>query len=87
MTQPIITKDFNVRGQVDLVDFQSAPDGEYKWLMNYQDHVTKILHLRPLKTKRALDAAIELLEIFLDFGDPCLLQSDNGREFTAHPIE
>lgn len=33
--QPIIFEDFNVRGQVDLVDLQSAPNGEYKWLMNF----------------------------------------------------
>lgn len=33
--KPIITKDFNERGQIDLVDFQSTPDGKYKWIMNY----------------------------------------------------
>ena len=30
-----------VRAQVDLIDFQSSPDGQYKFLLNYQDHGTK----------------------------------------------
>ncbi|XP_043467666.1 KRAB-A domain-containing protein 2-like [Leptopilina heterotoma] len=50
VVKPIISHGFNARGQVDLIDFQSCPDGEYKWLMNYQDHATKFLHLRPIKS-------------------------------------
>lgn len=42
--------------------------------MNYQDHVTKLLHLRPLKSKRAAEVAIELLKIFLEFGFLFILQ-------------
>lgn len=87
VTKPLISKDFNSRGQVDLIDLQSAPDGEYKWLMNYQDHATKFLHLRPLQSKRAVEVALELLKIFLEFGAPFILQSDNGKEFTARVIE
>ena len=30
-----------MRAQVDLIDFQSSPDGQYKFLLNYQDHGTK----------------------------------------------
>lgn len=81
VVKPIITNDWNHRGQVDLIDFQSTPDGEYKWLMNYQDHLTKFTHLRPLKSKRADEVASELLKIFLEFGTPKILQNDNGREF------
>ncbi|KAL3916466.1 MAG: hypothetical protein SGPRY_006810, partial [Prymnesium sp.] len=33
---PILTKGFGTRGQVDLGDLQSTPDGEFKYLMNYQ---------------------------------------------------
>lgn len=87
VVRPITTKDFNLRSQVDLIDFQSTPCDEYKWLMNYQDHSTKFCLLRPLKTKCATDVAMELLKIFLDFGAPHILQSDNGREFTADVIK
>lgn len=87
VVKPIISKDFNVRGQVDLIDFQSCADGEYKWLLNYQDHGTKFLYLRPLKSKMALEVALELMKIFLEQGAPHILQSDNGREFTADIVK
>ncbi|KAF0707049.1 KRAB-A domain-containing protein 2-like, partial [Aphis craccivora] len=35
--KPITTADFNKRAQIDLVDFQSVPDGKFKWILNYQD--------------------------------------------------
>ncbi|KAL3929074.1 MAG: hypothetical protein SGPRY_002114 [Prymnesium sp.] len=31
---PTLTKGFGTRGPVDLVDLQSTPDGEFKYLMN-----------------------------------------------------
>ncbi|XP_071056489.1 SCAN domain-containing protein 3-like [Onthophagus taurus] len=78
---------FMTRGQVDLIDFQSIPDGEYKWLLNYQDHSTKYVCLRPLHSKDAVNVAEELLKIFLQFGAPSILQSDNGREFANKIVE
>lgn len=86
VVKPITSKDFNERGQVDLIDFQSLPDGKYKWILNYQDHSTKFVSLRPLQTKRAAEVASQLLKIFLTFGAPRILQSDNGREFVNHVI-
>lgn len=84
--KPIISKDFNHRGQVDLIDMQSTPDGEYIWLMKNEDHLTKFIHLRPLKSESATDVYEELLKIFLKFRAPNILQSDNGREFVNHII-
>lgn len=55
--KPIVTNGYNMRGQVDLIDFQSCPDGDYKFIMNFQDHATKFLHLRPLKSKHAVNVA------------------------------
>ena len=80
--QPIITKGFGVRGQVDLIDFQSMPDGPFNFLMTYQDHGIKICHLTPIVRKRASCVAYALLEIFTLLGPPAILQSDNGREFS-----
>lgn len=84
--KPMIFKDFNIRGQFELVDFESCADGKYKWLLNYQDQSSKFLYLRPLETKRSVEVARELLKIFLEQGAPFVLQSDNGREFTAEVI-
>ena len=71
----IVTDGFNVRGQVGVIDFQSTADGEFKWLMNYQDHGTKFLHLRLLPCKEATafvttETAAELSKIFLTQGAP-----------------
>ena len=52
----------------------------------YQCHLTKFCILRPLTSKRAAEVAFQLLDIFLLFGAPCILQSDNGSEFTAQVI-
>ena len=86
VVQPIISNDFNSRGQVDLIDMQSTPDRNFKFILNYQDHFTKFCILRPLKTKTAAEVAYHLLDIFTTFGAPAILQSDNGREFVARVI-
>ena len=87
VVQPILSKEFSSRGQVDLVDMQSLPSGKYKWIMVYQDHLTKFCILRPLTSKRASEVAYQLMDIFLMFGAPHVLQSDNGSEFTAAVVK
>ena len=79
--KPMVFSDFNSRCQVDLIDFQSHPDKEYKFIMVYQDHLTKFVVLRPLKSKTAEEVAYNLIDIFTLLGAPSILQSDNGREF------
>ena len=79
--KPIRSSYYNSRMQIDLVDYQSLPHGEYKWILNAQDHMTKFCHLRPLKAKSASEVAWALYKIFCRCGAPCILQSDNGREF------
>jgi hypothetical protein len=85
--KPLLSKDFNSRGQVDLVDMQSMRDGNYRFIMHYQDHLTKFSVLRALTSKQAAEVAFQLLDIFLLFGAPHILQSDNGREFTANVVK
>lgn len=79
--KPIIHTEMNSRCQVDLIDMQANPDNNYKFIMVYQDHLTKFVILRPLKFKRAEEVAYNLLDIFTLFGAPNILHSDNGREF------
>jgi hypothetical protein len=50
--KPILTHGFGARGQVDLIDMQSCPDGEYKWLLVYVDHGIKWCDVRALKSKK-----------------------------------
>ncbi|XP_022907046.2 KRAB-A domain-containing protein 2-like [Onthophagus taurus] len=49
--------------------------------MVYQDHLTKFVLLKALKTKRAEEVAYYLFDIYTTFGAPVILHSDNGREF------
>ena len=79
--RPIITSGFNTRGQVDLIDFQSMPDGEFRFLLNYIDHGCKFLFSIPIVRKRASCIAVALFQIFTLIGPPMILQSDNGSEF------
>ncbi|XP_046560558.1 KRAB-A domain-containing protein 2-like [Haliotis rubra] len=84
VVKPIISKDS--RAQVDLIDMQSITQGQFKWIMAYPDHLTKFCVLRPLSSKRAVEVAYQLLDIFLLLGAPSVLQSDNGSGFTAQVI-
>lgn len=87
VVKPLLSTEMNSRCQVDLIDMQSNPDGDFKFIMVYQDHLTKFVQLRALTSKRAAEVAYKLLDIFCIFGAPSILQSDNGREFANHVIE
>lgn len=47
--KPIIHTIMNSRYQVNLTDKQVNPDHDYKFIMVYQDHLTKVVIIRPLK--------------------------------------
>jgi transposase InsO family protein len=49
----------------------------------YQDHLTKFCNIKSLTSKKASEVTFNLIDIFTIFGAPHILQSDNGREFTA----
>ena len=82
----MIFSELNSRCQLDLIDYQSQADGEYKFVLMYQDHLTKFCILKPLKSKRAEEVAYCLIDIFTVFGGPSVLQSDNGHEFRNQTI-
>lgn len=87
VVKPILNNEMNSRCQVDLIDMQSQADEQYKFILVYQDHLTKFVQLRPLKSKRAEEVAYVLLDIFTIFGAPSILQSNNGREFANNVIK
>ncbi|KAI6660088.1 KRAB-A domain-containing protein 2-like [Oopsacas minuta] len=85
--RPLTVKDLNERGQVDLVNMQTIQDGNFRFILHYMEYLTKFHVIRPLQRKTATEVANQLLLIFLDFGAPNILQSDNGREFTEQVIQ
>jgi hypothetical protein len=54
---------------------QSEPDGDYRFIMNYQDYLTKFKIHCPLRSKTAEEVAYQLMDIFCMFGAPFILQS------------
>ena len=81
VTNPILSTSFGSREQVDLIDMRTVPDIGFKWILNYQDHFTKWVVLKPLKQKCAEEVASNLVTIFYSLGARNILQSDNGKEF------
>ena len=75
------------RGLVKLIDMQSTPDGNNKWILNYQDCTSKFSFLRPLTSDDTAEVASELLKIFLEIGGPAILQIEKGREYTTDVIK
>lgn len=61
VVKPTKSNEFNSRCQVDLIDMQTQADNDSKFIMVYQDHLTKFVILRPLKTKRAEEVTYYLL--------------------------
>lgn len=70
------------RGQMDILDVTTVAGEPYKYLMVYRNLVTKFIHLKPLKTISIDESVDALLEIFLVFGAPNILQSKNGINVT-----
>ncbi|KAL9181125.1 hypothetical protein ACHAXT_009930 [Thalassiosira profunda] len=82
-SQPIITRGFNTRGQMDLIDMQSMPDGNFKYIFVYQCHGSKLTFLESIVTKEIKVVAYVLFVVFTLIGPPAILQADNGREFNG----
>ena len=60
----MIFSEMNSRDQVVLIDMQSQPGRDLKWILVYQDHLTKFVQLHPVTSKRAAEIAYQLLAIF-----------------------
>ncbi|CAG8751726.1 7292_t:CDS:1, partial [Dentiscutata heterogama] len=82
----IVSKKLLQRVQVNLVLFEKYSDNEYKYIAHLCNHFTRFSWTCPLRTKEASEVAIFLFSVFIVFGPPYILQSDNSQEFTAQII-
>lgn len=77
-----VASEFNTSYQLSLINMHSQNDGDFQFIMAYQDIHTKFIQLRPLKTKTTEEIANKLLHIFLTFGAPNTLHSNTiGADF------
>ena len=83
---PIFPMKLYLGRHVDLIDTQSMVKSKFKCIKVYQDHLTKSCVFRALTSKFTTEVAFQLMDIFLLFGAPVILQSDNGSEFTTKII-
>ena len=42
VVRSIVSNDMNSRRQIDLIDMQSQSDGDKRFILNYQDHLTNL---------------------------------------------
>ena len=57
--------------------------GQFKRLMNHQDHGIKLLISTTIFAKRSSSIAYYLIEFFVLIGPPRIIQSDNAREISG----
>ncbi|CAF1150067.1 unnamed protein product [Didymodactylos carnosus] len=83
----IISLGFMTRVQIDLIDLRTRPDKQFNWILHCRDHFSKYSWAFALPTKEAHYVLEKLQQLFYQFGPCRILQSDNGREFTAQIIK
>ena len=58
----------NRRCQIDIIDLQAEPDGQWKYILNYQDHHTKVMRVeRDDMCKAVFDQSMSKWLIFSRF--------------------
>ncbi|XP_065314232.1 SCAN domain-containing protein 3-like [Gordionus sp. m RMFG-2023] len=67
---------------MDLIDFSSTPDGEFKYIIHFKGHFFNT-YAKPLISKQGEQTVKVIRKLFFTFGPPKILQSDNGREFKS----
>jgi len=70
----------NVRGHISIVQLKDLCD-EDSYLLIYYDSKSKFVHLRPIHSSTVPEISMELAKIFLVFGAPNILQSDERMDF------
>jgi transposase InsO family protein len=72
---------------MDLINMTKIPDDENKYILHVRDHFSRYSWARGITSKRPIEVAACLFDIFTEVGPPRILQSDNGAEFTANVIK
>ena len=89
--KPITASKVWERIQIDLMSMEDIPivsEGKnYRWVLSIIDVFSQYLLLRPLHSKDTAVVAVELLQIFADFGTPAIIQTDRGSEFQGSVVE
>ncbi|XP_031767155.2 KRAB-A domain-containing protein 2-like [Galleria mellonella] len=66
-------KDNKDHTQVEIIDMSKEPDGKFTKILLYHNKRTDFIVLKPIMNNDPNEVALELLNIFLDFGTPAKL--------------
>ena len=55
---------------IDLMDFQATADGDWKWILQKKDPLSRYIWLNPLKEKGAAGVCENLVKWFCENGHP-----------------
>ena len=83
----LLTKGMMHHVEVDLIDMSSRPDGEMRYIVHMQDHVSKFCWAKALPSKQCSGVTHFIRSVFYNFGIPSILQSDNGGEFVGNELK
>ena len=73
---------------MDLIDLSFDVDGEFKYICHVKNHFTRFLWAKSLTSKRAVEVAAYLFDLFHFLGSfLTILQSDNSKEICAEVIK
>ena len=82
------------RVQIDLIEMYGPTNPvkeqakhDYRFILTVVDTFSKYCWLYPLIDKKAINVANMLQHIFVEYGCPDQLHSDNGKEFTAEVVQ
>lgn len=91
--QPVRSNAVMDRIQIDLIEMYGPKsplclqcNHNYRLVLSVMDCFSKYCWLVPLCSKTAVEVAKALCSIFIQFGCPNIIQSDNGKEFVANVI-
>ncbi|XP_055921388.1 KRAB-A domain-containing protein 2-like isoform X2 [Eupeodes corollae] len=76
-----LPEDLNSRCQIGIIDMEVETHQGFRFVLNYQDHLTKFLILRPLKSNGSEEVAEVLFDIFCLIGVPNVFMCSNEDGF------
>ena len=83
----ILSNQFGERGQADLNDYQSLEFNEYKYVLAYQYHCTKLVECCALNNVKKQTACRALIHIFTSLRAYRILYTDNRKEFDGLALD
>lgn len=72
---------------IDLLEMTSPTREGHKYILVLIDQFSGFVILRAVSTKTALEVGREMYNIFLEWGFPAAVKSDNGKEFCNEAVK